>query len=54
MVDRLESYRKPKPKSISDTKKTKDTFIGTYTLEKYEGLSRKKLMVSISNPKVSV
>ena len=34
------------PKSISDTKKPKDTFIGAYTLEKYEGLSRKKLMVS--------
>ncbi len=42
------------PKIISDTKKTKDAFIGAYTLEKYEGLSRKKLMVSISNPKVSV
>ena len=40
-------------KSISDTKKPKDTFIGGYTLEKYEGLSRQKLMVSISNPKVS-
>ncbi len=45
-------YRKPR--SISDSKKPKDTFIGAYTLEKYEGSSRKKLMVSASsNPKVS-
>jgi hypothetical protein len=35
-----QSYRKPR--SISDSKKPKDTFIGAYTLEKYEGLSRKK------------
>ena len=35
------SYRKPE--SISDSKKPKDTFIGAYTLEKYEGLSRKKI-----------
>jgi hypothetical protein len=41
------------PKSISDTKKTKDTFIGAYTLEKYEGLSRKKINGILSNPKVS-
>jgi hypothetical protein len=41
------------PKSISDTKKPKDTFIGAYTLEKYEGLSRKKINGILSNPKVS-
>jgi hypothetical protein len=47
-------YYRSIPKSISDTKKPKDTFIGAYTLEKYEGLLwLQKLMVSISNPKVS-
>jgi hypothetical protein len=44
-------YRKPG--SISDSKKPKDTFIGAYTLEKYEGLLRKNINGILSNPKVS-
>jgi hypothetical protein len=44
-------YRKPG--IISDSKKPKDTFIDAYTLEKYEGLSRKKINGILSNPKVS-
>ena len=41
------------PGIISDSKKPKDTFIGAYTLEKYQGLSRKKINGILSIPKVS-
>jgi hypothetical protein len=51
MVNIVASYRKPG--IISDSKKPKDTFIGAYTLEKYEGLSRKKINGILSIPKVS-